>query len=142
MTPYGPDSKNSINEFKYQWPIIKRLFYPNSELIADIEFLAKEGEILAKLFDGIIGSDKMLKGKENYIFTLAMRCQWPKSKGIFFYSNGIYKPQYCSITIGCGRERTRYNEDYAEYKKKVKAIQEEGQYPRDTLQCYINGFKG
>jgi len=143
-TKYGSDSRKSIEEFERQWPFINRYFYPNSELEADIEQLAKEkNEVLARIYDGTIGSDKLLREK-NYLFTLGTRFQW------LFSRNGQgskiplirFNPDFCSVTIGNGRERTGYKIEYAEYNKKLMAIQHGGQYPRDTLQGYIDEIPG
>jgi len=136
------DLKNTIEEVKYQWLLtIKPEFYPKATHMIDIEYEAMAGQALGKILD-THGSDKAIQ--EGLIaFTLATRCQWPDKKDRkFFKSNGIYRPERCSVTIGCGRERTEYNEDEAEYKIKLAAILKDGLFPRDTLQCYFDGFKG
>lgn len=139
--PLPGDLKKSIEEMRYQWPlIIKPEFYPKATRMVDIEYDAMTGTALAKMLD-THGGDKAIQ-EGAVAFILATRCQWPKPKGRFFYSNGIYKPEFCSITIGHGRECTGYNEDKAEYKIKLVAIQNNGLYPRDTLQCYFDGYKG
>lgn len=139
-TKYGTDSEKSIAEFNRQWPFINKYFYPDSELIADIEKLAKEhNEILAKIYDKTIGSDKLLREK-NYLFTLGTRFQWLFSRNEQGSKIPLtrFNPDFCSVTIGHGRERTGYQIEYAEYNKKLMAIQHGGQYPRDTLQGYID----
>jgi len=140
QTMYGPDSEKSIAEFSHQWPFINKFFYPNSELVADIEKLAKEhGEILAKIYDKTIGSDKLLREK-NYLFTLGTRFQWLFSRNEQGSKIPLirFNPDFCSVTIGHGRKRTEYQIEHAEYNKKLMAILHDGQRPRDTLQCYID----
>jgi len=145
QTKYGLDSEKSIAEFKRQWrPFINKYFYPNSELEADIEQLAKDkNEVLARIYDKIIGSDKLLREK-NYLFTLGTRFQWLSSRNEQGDKIPLkrFNPEFCSVTIGSGRERTGYQIEYAEYNKKLMAIQHGGQYPRDTLQCYVDEVPG
>lgn len=147
---YIIDSRRSIEEFDKQWPLIREYFYPDSELIVDIEKLAIERhEILAKIYDQTIGSDKLLQ-ESKYLFTLGTRFQWtPKPKqnedNSYFwigFNKDIFNPTCCSVTIGAGRERSGYLPEYTEYEKKLDAVLHGGQYPRDTLQCYINGYQG
>lgn len=108
---------------KYVWPVMKKHWYPNGELLVGEE-LQQE---LPQLLDQSAGLDALIDINDGRrVVGVASRVQWNWNKG-----------SWDSFTIRSQRD----SGVPTEYEKRIRGIEEGGIYPEITVQAYGQGEK-